>query len=121
VGEALGVRIVAGSTGAAFLAGAAAIAESARQSRAQSALGSVNVFLIVCFMHKLVGEADPISSPTVYLLTRFFQPRLAVTLVAGSLRPLVAARHDVVCGTGILDTEAGNALSVPPRACNFPS
>jgi len=65
----------------------------------------------------------------VFMLTNmsdaclFFKPcrlQLTVTLVAGSLRPLVAVRHDVVRGTGILDTDAGNALSVPPRACSFP-
>jgi hypothetical protein len=55
----------------------------------------------------------------------FFKPfrlQLAVTLVAVYIPPLVAMRHDVVSGTGILDTDAGNAgnaLSVSPRACNF--
>jgi hypothetical protein len=53
---------------------------------------------------------------------RFFKPfrlPLAVTLVVVYFPPLVAALHDVISSTGILDTDSGNALSVPPRACNF--
>jgi hypothetical protein len=57
--------MTAGSTAESVVAGAAAIAELARQSRAQSAMGSFRAFLIVCFIREFDGRARRRSSPTV--------------------------------------------------------